>query len=144
VASVPDDQVDNVANELGVAVDGMLGGSFLRGFYTLVDYGTQEASLYPYDVADPLADEFDRVGVFLAEEAGGYVIAQAILPDQQGLVGAALVDVDGTPVQGLDPDQADRLLRGQPGTTHTLHLRVAGTVQASTLPVEDVLPLNGG
>jgi hypothetical protein len=142
VASVADDEVDNVANEVGRSVDGMLGGSFLRGFYAVIDYGARQASLYPYKVADALADEFDRVGVFLAEDGDGYAIAQAVDPSEQGLVGEVLIDVDGTPVAGLDPDQADRLLRGPPGAMHTLHIQRGGSAQAETLPVRDVLPLS--
>jgi Aspartyl protease len=142
VGSVPDDEVDDLATEIGGSVDGMLGGSFLRAFYTTVDYGGQQLSLYPFVTADPLADEFDRVGVFLAENGDGYVVAQAVEPSEEGLVGEVLVDVDGTPVAGLDPDQADRLLRGAPGTSHTLHLQTAGGIEAQTLPVQDVLPLS--
>lgn len=141
VGSVPDEQIDDLASETGLAIDGLLGGSFLRAFYTLIDYGQRQASLYPYSVVDPLADEFDRVGVFLAEDGSGYVVTQAVEQSEQSLVGAVLVDVDGTPVMGLDPDQADRLLRGAPGTTHTLHLQSGDSVQAETLPVQDVLPL---
>jgi hypothetical protein len=143
VGSVPDDEVDDLATEIGGSVDGMLGGSFLRAFYATIDYGGGQLSLYPYVTADPLADEFDRVGVFLSEDGGGgYVVAQAVEPSEQSLVGEPLVDVDGTPVAGLDPDQADRLLRGSPGTTHTLHLQTAGGIEAQTLPVQDVLPLS--
>ena len=141
IASVPDAQVDDVAGETGEAIDGMLGGSFLRGFYATVDYPGGELSLYPYAAADPLADEFDRVGVFLVGSDGGFDVVQATDPAAKGLVGAVLNDVDGAPVAGLDPEQADRLLRGQPGTTHTLHIGTPGALAAVTLTVKDVLAL---
>ena len=143
VGSIPDDEVDDLATEIGGSVDGMLGGSFLRAFYATSTTARGQLSLYPYVTADPLADEFDRVGVFLAEDgAGGYVVAQAVEPSEQGLVGEPLVDVDGTPVAGLDPDQADRLCGARPGRPTRCTCRPRGGVEAQTLPVQDVLPLS--
>jgi hypothetical protein len=141
IGDLPDAQAADLSNEVGRNIDGLLGGSFLRAFYTLVDYGGQSLSLYPYKSADPLADEFDRAGVFLAEDGTGYVIAQTVGKTDPNLVGETLVDVDGTTVAGLDPDQADRLLRGRPGASHVLHVQQDGGVVAVTLSVQDVLPL---
>jgi hypothetical protein len=141
IASIDDSVIDSLASEIGQSADGLLGGSFLRAYYTRIDYGGQQLSLYPFKTADPLADEFDRVGVFLAEDGAGYAIGQAVTASAQSLVGDTLVDVDGTSVTGLDPDQADRLLRGTPGGSHTLHVQQNGTVDAVTLPIEDVLAL---
>ncbi len=137
IASVPDEQVDDVANETGTTIDGMLGGSFLRAYYTVVDYAGGKLSLYPYASGDPLADEFDRAGVFLVESDGGYDVGQAIDPTADALLDAPLDAIDGTALVGLDPEQADRSLRGSLGTTHTLR---AGA-QTVTLAVKDVLPL---
>ena len=141
VGGVADADMDSIASETGHAVDGLLGGSFLRAFYAVVDYGNGHAALYPYTAADPVADEFTRVGVFLAASGGGYVVSHAVATTDSGLVGAMLVDVDGTTVAGKDPEQADRLLRGSLGATHTLHLQRGGVIEAKTLPVQDVLPL---
>jgi hypothetical protein len=141
IAGVPDATVANLTSEVGRNIDGLLGGSVLSAFYTLVDYGGQQLSLYPFRTRDPLADEFVRVGVFLAEDGAGYVIGQGVAPSSKSLLGQTVVDVDGTAVAGLDPDQADRLLRGQAGTSHTLHLQAHGATNTATLPVADVLPL---
>jgi hypothetical protein len=140
VGSVPDAQVDDVATETGETVDGMLGGSFLRASYTVVDYAAGKLSLYPYATVDPLVDEFVRAGVFLDEEGDGYVVSQAIDPAAGAFVGSAVADVDGTAVANLDPEQADRLLRGQVGASHVIHFEGAGAASV-TLAVKDVLPL---
>lgn len=141
IGDLPDAQAADLTSEVGRQIDGLLGGSYLRAYYTLVDYGGQKLSLYPYKSPDPLADEFDRVGVFLVSDGNGYVISQAVGATDPSLVGETLVDVDGSVVAGLDPDQADRLLRGAIGTSHVLHVQQGGAVVAVTLPVLDVLPL---
>jgi hypothetical protein len=141
IASIDDGTIGNLSSETGQSIDGLLGGSLLRAYYTQIDYGSRQLALYPFKVADPLADEFDRVGVFLAEDGAGYAIGQAVTASAQYLLGDVLVDVDGTSVSGLDPDQADRLLRGTPGGSHMLHVERNGTAVAVTLPIEDVLPL---
>jgi len=145
VESVADSVVDDLASETGASIDGLLGGSFLRAYVAVVDYGAGALSLYAYTASDPLADEFDRVGFFLAPNASAYVIAQ-IVPGSAaagvaGLEGATLVDVDGTALEGLDPETADRLLRGAVGATHAMHVQGGAGVVAETLPVEDVLAL---
>ena len=141
IASVPDAQVDDVAAETGETIDGMLGGSFLRGFYAVVNY-PGKLSLYPYAAPDPLADEFDRVGVFLIESDGGYDVVQAIDPAANGLVGAVLNDRGRRSGRGAR-SRAGRSAppRGQPGTTHTLHLGNPGGLAAVTLTVKDMLAL---
>ena len=145
VESVPDAVVDDLAAETGTSIDGLLGGSFLRAYDTVVDYGAGAMSLYPYSAVDPLADEFDRVGFFLGASGSDYVIVQIILGSAasgvEGLEGATLVDVDGTPLTGLDPETADRLLRGAVGATHAMHVMIGATLEEKTFPVEDVLAL---
>ena len=57
-------------------------------------------------------------------------------------MGATLIDVDGIPLSGLDPEASDRLLRGQTGAIHALHYApTTGTMKTVMLPVEDVLPI---
>jgi Aspartyl protease len=145
VESVADNVVDNLASETGASIDGLLGGSFLRAYDAVVDYGAGTLSLYAYTTVDPLADEFDRVGFFLAPSGSDYVVVQIVpmsaASQIDGLEGSTLVDVDGTALAGLDPETADRLLRGAVGATHTMHVMRAAALEAETLPVEDVLAL---
>ncbi len=145
VESVDDPVLDDLAAETGTPVDGLLGGSFLRAYDSVVDYGAGTLSLYPYAAVDPLADEFDRVGFFLAPSGTDYVVAQVVpgsaASSVAGLSGATLVDVDGTALSGLDPETADRLLRGAVGAAHTIHVMRGATLDKQTLPVEDVLAL---
>ena len=145
VAAVPDATVDNLSAETGTSIDGLLGGAFLRAYDTVADYPASTLDLYPYSTPDPLADEFVRVGVFLSPNGQGYTIVDVIPGNPaaavDGLAGAMLVDVDGTSPNGLNPEAADRLLRGGAGTMHTLHFESNGGIMAATLAVSDVLPL---
>jgi hypothetical protein len=147
IASVADAAIDDVQSEVGSPIDGLLGGAFLRAFYVVVDYGGSQVSLHPFVTPDPLADEFDRAGVFLAPSGSGYTVGEVIpgtaaasIPD---LLGATLVDVDGTTVSGLDPEAADRLLRGPIGAMRTLHVEPGGgsSIEPVVLPIQNVLPL---
>jgi hypothetical protein len=141
LGSTPDNIVDNLSNETGMTIDGTIGGSFLRAFYVVIDYAGHLLTLYPYAAADPLADEFQRVGVFLGAKGTGYVVAQAMDTTAASYVGDVVVDVDGAKLDGLDPEAADRLLRGQPGGAHTLHVQHRSLVTPVTLTIKDVLPL---
>jgi Aspartyl protease len=147
IASVADSMIDDVQNEIGSPIDGLLGGAFLRAFYVVVDYSGSQVLLHPFTTPDPLADEFDRAGVFLAPSRSGYTVG-AVIPGTAAanvldLLGATLVDVDGTTVAGLDPEAADRLLRGSIGATRTLHVEPSGGsgVEPVVLPIQNVLPL---
>ena len=96
VASVPDAFVDNLKDETGGPVDGLLGGSFLRAYHAQVDYAHGQLTLRAYAPADALADEFVRVGLFLAAKGAGYAVGQVLAGTQ-----AASANVAGAHVSGL-------------------------------------------
>ncbi len=146
MTGVPDELVQNLENEVGTAIDGLLGGSFLRTYYAVVDYAGSRLLLYPYSTPDTRVDELVRTPVFLTAKGSTYVVDQVLTgvsaSDAQKVQGRTLIDIDGTKLDGLDPEAADRLLRGPTGAAHTLHVQRAGSleVDAVVLPVLDVLP----
>jgi hypothetical protein len=147
---VGDALLDALSAEVGHNVDGLVGGTFLREFMVMVDYGSRRIRLHRYPTPDPLADEFRRVGLTLAADASGQFYVQGVFPssDASRRLGACfenarVLAISGQSPDGLSIDAADRLLRGMVGDPRELRAVSAcdGSTLTITLTVEDLLPL---
>jgi hypothetical protein len=148
--------LDGIAREVGHAVDGLVGSTFLREFLVTIDYPTHQLVLRRYADRRHIVDEFRRVGVFITPSAAGSAHRYAILQVVPGtdaatnptaahdLLGAWLLAVDHQPLDDLDPEAADRLLRGEPSSTHVLEVLAPGpgaAVRSLVLRVDELLAL---
>ncbi len=136
----------DVAAETGKDVRVLLGGKFLRSFFTTIDYQGGMVRLGRYTAPthiDP--DEWVRPGLKLTLHGDEWKVT-TVYPgtDAAGkgvMEGDIVLAIDGMAITGLGSDAVDALLRGHPvGASVTLALvRGAQTVAAQVL-VEDLLP----
>jgi hypothetical protein len=150
VTDPADDLLANLGQELGMQLDGLLGGSFLRDFLVTIAYPSGQLHLQRYN-SPPVADEFRRVGITVNENSGGTgFVVSSVYPGSDAA--AKQVSVNDQvlaigPVK-LDPiaDQfdADNLLDGTPGTTIPIQFGRAMSATISTqtvgLLVDDLVP----
>jgi hypothetical protein len=148
--------LSQLAAEVGHPVEGLLGGTYLREFLVSADYPSTQLTLRRYDTRDHIHDEFQRVGILLAQASDGSYVVAYVFPktdaaNNPGLTcvqgttrpGSTVVSVDGTALGGLAPEDADLSLRGTPGVYKTLVLRSScdGSMTTASIRVDDVLPL---
>jgi predicted aspartyl protease len=149
-----------LAAEVGHPIEGLLGGTYLREFLVTIDYPALGVQLRRYDTRDHIHDEFDRVGVLIGRAPDGSYGAAYVFPGSNaddrtntaipacffgsGSSVSEIVSVDGTALAGMQPDDADTLLRGTPGAMHTLAVKKAcdGSAAQMAFLVQDVLPVN--
>lgn len=104
-----------IENEVGVEIDLLIGGSFLRATQVVVDEPARTLRLAPYATTPHIpTDEFHAVG-FTVGDAGGIWLVEQITPgsdaELQGLAeGDRLDAISGTAIAGLDHDAVDALL----------------------------------
>ncbi len=156
VMTIPgDDLLDSIGAELdpsgATPLDGLLGGSFLRNFLVTIDYPKGQLHLQRY-ATETWVDEFQRVGIALGntpQTAVHWYNAGVVYPgtdaQKQGIVvGDEIVSIDGTQLDGLDPNTADSLLNGTVGTSKMIGLgRTAAPNLANTtiaVLVDDLIP----
>src|SRR5262249_44885119 len=60
--------LEQLQNEVGEPIDGLLGHSFLREFFTVIDYPNGRLSLHRFANRDYVLDDFRRVGFTLTQE----------------------------------------------------------------------------
>ncbi len=145
----PDPLLDGISHELGMQLDCLLGGSFLRNFLVTIDYPNGKLHLDPY-LTPPIPDEFRRVGITIALDVAGQFVVQSVYPGtdaaKQGImVGDEVISIDGTSLASVGyVAAADQLLDGTPGTSKTI---VFGTLAQSgshgsplSVMVDDLLP----
>lgn len=110
---------------------GAIGGNVLRNFRVEIDYASETTYLEAH--TKDFATVLDGIGLVLGEPAEGdhRVDALALVdgkPVCEGVqVGDLVRAVDGGSVRGLRHRQVIELLRGEPGTSHTLALEREGT-----------------
>ena len=120
--SLPDLQ-----GELPDPVHGLIGFSFLRRFRILLDYANELLWLDPVGTPEAFTSGRASIGLRL-EQRWGQLRVAAVAPgspaaDGGVAFGEALVSIDRVPAGGMEPDRAERLLEGQPGSVVELVLR---------------------
>jgi hypothetical protein len=150
VADPADDLLANLGQELGVQLDGLLGGSFLRNFLVTIAYPSGQLHLQRYN-SPPVADEFRRVGITVNEDSGGTgFLVTSVYPGSDAAAKQVSVNDQVLAIGSvqLDPiaDQfdADNLLDGTPGTTIQIKFgrAMSPTIANQTvgLLVDDLIP----
>jgi hypothetical protein len=144
-ATIGDTVLDNVGQEVGHPLDGLIGGSYLREFYVTIDYPRGELHLRRYANLDHIVDEFQRVGIVLNTAPAGAMHRYAIFrvypgtdAERQGLmVGEAIVAIDGVALDNVPPSDVDALLLGPAGASRQITL----STREVTVRIDDLLPL---
>ena len=139
-----DDLLVGLTTEVGHQVDGLLGAPFLQHFFVTVDYPKRRLLLHPYTTETHIIDEFHRVGILLRALVGATTTNYSVLSvfsgtdaERQGVrVGQSVLAIDGVPLGNVSPNDADRMLLGPVGSTHTLQF----ANRTLTLLVEELLP----
>jgi len=141
-------QLPTISNEVGMTLDGLVGGTFLREFYVTIDYHERLLHLRRYATRDHIHDDFVRLGFTLQATAGGYQV-QLVHPNtdaaaQQLAGGDEVLAIDGQQLAGLDLVSASALLMGTAGQLKRVRLgmtAVPATLnQTLQIRVEDLLP----
>jgi hypothetical protein len=148
-----DTLIENISMETKQTIDGLLGGSFLREFFLVVDYPHGAVRLQRYPTRDHISDELQRVGMSLAADSGtGTMRVDAVYAGsdaaQKGVsVGDQVLTVDGQTLGPLDQISADSLLEGAVGATKQIGF---GQTTSTTLNgaqvglrVDDLVPSPG-
>jgi hypothetical protein len=141
-----DATLDEVAIETGHAVDGLVGGSFLRNFYVTVDYPGGAVELRPYATGGPTYDIFDRIGLAISPVDGTVsdVFAGTDASAKGVAVGDAIVAIDGKSVAGMGVIALSDLVSGVVGSVKSVEFGAGGGGVAGKtvgIRVDDILPL---
>jgi hypothetical protein len=133
-------QLAAISGEVGMTLDGLVGGTFWREFYLTVDYPAGLLHLRRYPSRAHITDEFVRVGIELKHSGSGFVIdvvhANSDAAAQGLMSGDEVVSIGGTPLAGLDGSSATHLLMGHAGDQKELLL---GSQKSVTVLVEDLI-----
>lgn len=118
---------DQLEDETGDRVDGVLGGTYLRYFHVRMDYPESRLGLARYDEIDHVADEGRRIGLRfnpLTESTifvGGVpveIVVEGSDAESQGVSSADIIlSIAGESVDGMRPDEVDARFRGELGET---------------------------
>ena len=146
-----EDTLDEISNEIGSPVDGLVGGSFLRQFFVTVDYPNSQLTLQRYTKGAPTFDVFDRVGIAVSPTDGdapptvAYVFAGTAAEKLGVAIGDVVVAVDGHSLTSLGATAISMLLSGDVGSSKTVELGKAASATLSmrsvSIGVDDVLAL---
>ncbi len=128
-----------ITEELGEPIDGLIGHSFLREFFTVVDYPGARLSLHRFANRDHVLDDYHRVGISLQASGSRFVVHRiyaGTAAAQQVSTGAEVLAIAGRSVSELGPLRAELALRGVVGSTREIQFDFGTLV----LPVEEILP----
>lgn len=119
---------DGLEAETGEPLDGVVGATFLREFHVRIDYRERTVQLAPYATRDHVADEAVRVGFTLERDAAGSYFVRTVNPGSDAqtggvTVGEEVIAVDGEPLSGLVPADAQLLLNGRLGQVKAIEFR---------------------
>jgi predicted aspartyl protease len=143
--------LDDIAMETGSPVSGLVGGSFLRQFFVVVDYPGAALRLQRYSKGGPTFDTFDRVaiGVAVADGDSPATVSGVFAGSAPAKLGVAIGDevvaIDGEALGKLGSTAINQLLSGPLGSTKTVTFAMAASASLAhktvTIAVEDILPL---
>lgn len=141
VVSFPASRLQDLSQEIGTRVDGLLGIEFFEAHMLTIDYPAGRITLRPYRDTSHVRDRFRRIGIFPRRE-GARMLVGALMPgsdaERQGVrVGATLDEINLEPTRGLTAAEADERLLGTPGQTR--QLLVDG--RTMTVRIDDVIAL---
>jgi len=124
--------------ELGGPIDGLLGHSFFREFFTVVDYPSSRVSLHRFASTDHVLDPYRRVGFTVEQQGSGFVVGRVYAGTAAASVveGEEVIAIDGVPLASLGSLRAELALRGAEGSTREIQF----AARTSVLPVEELLP----
>lgn len=126
----------------GQPFDVILGGSFLREFYVVVDYPNRSLHLSRYTTRDHVREQEVRVGI----EVDASHTVQHVLPGSDAekvgvTAGDVVLAVDGVPTDEMTQLELAATLVGPIGSSHRLTLDQGVVTVDRTVKVEDVLPI---
>jgi hypothetical protein len=141
--------LDGISKEVGLTINGLVGGTFLREFYVTLDYGKQSIGLKRYSSLDFIVDEGIRVGIAVVSEPGAHGRVQTVYPNTdaaaQGVMPGDIVSqIDGQDVSMVDDAAISAKLIGKLGTSHTIVFGCPGCggfQGTKTIKVDDLLKL---
>jgi hypothetical protein len=141
--------LDGIGKEVGLQIDGLVGGTFLREFYATLDYSKRSLGLKRYSSLDFLTDEGVRVGIAVVSQPGAHGRVQVVYPNTdaaaQGVSPGDIVSqIDGQDVSSLDDAAISSRLIGKLGTSHTILFGCPGCggfQGTKTIKVDDLLKL---
>ncbi len=131
-----------LVDDAGNPFDMLVGGSFLREFYVVVDYPNKTLHLSRYTTRDHVHEPEVRVGI----EVDANHFVQRVLPgsdaEKVGITaGNEVLAVDDVSTDKMSQLDLAAALVGPPGSTHRLSLDVGVNTVEKTVKVEDGLPI---
>ena len=124
-----------MSSMMSAPIVGALAGNALRNFTLRLDY--RGGLLHGRYTARPWPQEFTMVPLIVhAEKDGSYSVAGG--DAASGIAGAKILAIDGYGVAGMSMFQVQDMLRGRPGSSHTLRTADGGKSRVVTLPVRSV------
>lgn len=121
-----DSLLDQLGDEIGQTVDGILGASFLQEFHTTVDYPARTVRFARYESRDHVLDVGRTVG-FRIDAAGSAGFAEITevfdgtdAADQGLTTDDTILAIDEISVEDLTADDLDALLSGADASSHEI------------------------
>lgn len=143
----PNALFDGIAAEVQLDVVALIGGTYLRWYWTTIDYPTKRMHLARYtDPAHIAPNEFIGVGFTLARSGDDWVISDCY-PGTDAYVneglrrGDIVEEIDGMSITGQDTDVVGALLGAfRLGDEVPVGIRSVATIEPHLVLVEDLLP----
>jgi membrane-associated protease RseP (regulator of RpoE activity) len=123
---------------------GNIGGGILKRFVVTLDYGHNTMYLKPVTQSVSDLDSFDRSGLWINRNAGGYTVVDVTKggpSDTAGLkVGDEIVAVDGKPATSIPLYETRARLRNDtPGTVVTFTVKRGGETKDVAVTLKDLI-----
>jgi hypothetical protein len=133
--------------EVGHKVQALVGGSFLRWYWTTFDYPKHELRLGKYKTTPHIpAHEFQGLGfTMLADTQGNWVVTE-VYPDfdaaaQGVVVGDTVVQLNGMPIMGVDGTTVQAIIDGfSLGQEVPVQISDGATTSNLMILIQDLLP----
>ncbi len=145
--------IENPLTEIGLDKGGAMaaeafpnnvGGGILKRFVVTLDYDHNLMYLKPLEGAVPDLDTFDRAGMWINVDNGGFTIVDVTKggpADESGLAkGDVITAVNGTPVANLKLYDVRQMLRDDaPGTVVTFSVKAGGAMKDVKVTLRDLI-----